>query len=42
MDLNKAFRDAFDKSQPLKRIPKFRKKRFPSNFNKQKPRINSS
>ncbi len=37
-DLDKAFRDAFDKSQPLKRLPIFRKKgthdsfRFPQGF----------
>jgi putative transposase len=40
MDLDKAFKDAFDKKQPLKRIPKFRKKgvhdsfRYPQNSNK--------
>ena len=31
-DLDKAFRDAFDKNQPLKRIPKFKKKNLSDSF----------
>ena len=38
MDLDRAFRDAFDKSQPLKRLPVFKKKGS-QNRKKQKTRI---
>ncbi|MDP3877607.1 MAG: transposase [Methylobacter sp.] len=46
-DLEKAFKDAFDKNQPLKRIPKFKKKgqrdsfRYPQGFkiNQQKNKV---
>jgi len=45
MDLDRAFRDAFDRSQPLKRLPVFKKKgrgdgiRFPQGFQIQNRRI---
>jgi len=45
MDLDRAFRDAFDKSQPLKRLPVFKKKgrgdgiRFPQGFRIENRRI---
>ena len=44
-DLNRAFKDGFDKKQPLKRIPKFRKKgihdsfRYPQGFKIDNKRI---
>ena len=45
MDLDKAFRDGFDRSQPLKRIPVFKKRgsgdgiRFPQGFKIESRRI---
>lgn len=38
MDLNKAFKDAFDKNQPLKRIPKFKKKGLNDSFRFPEPK----
>jgi IS605 OrfB family transposase len=37
-DLDKAFRDAFDKNQPLKRIPKFKKKNQQNSFRFPEPK----
>src|SRR3990167_91820 len=37
-DLDKAFRDAFDKKQPLKRIPKFKKKNCGDSFRFPEPK----
>ncbi len=37
-DLDKAFKDAFDKKQPLKRIPKFKRKGLNDSFRLLEPK----